>query len=1011
MNIKSFFTKNWIHFAILAVFVIVTVAYFSPEFDGFGLKQHDVEQHKGMSNETQHFREATGDEPFWTNSMFGGMPTVQISTLYNGNIFQKITIWFLGSVGVPAGIFLLHLIGFYILGLCLRIKPLIALFGALAFALSTYEILILQAGHNSKAIAVAFMAPVLGAFILSYRNSWKWGVILSALFMTFELSANHLQVTYYLGILLFAIGLYELAKAVKTKELKQFIITSGGLIAAYVLALFINYGNITATNDYAKHTIRGANDLTITPDGSEAKNTGGLDIDYITNWSYGVGESFTFLSPYVKGSHSNILANMPFREKLEASDRSSAEIKSALSASYLQPDGRGGVQTRPFLLYWGEQPITSGPFYLGIVVLFLAILSLVFLKDRIKWVFFAVTVLALMLSWGKNFMGLTEFFVEYIPGYNKFRTVTIINVLIELCVPLMGVLFLQKIYENRESFKAKKKLYMISSASFLVIMLGITVIGIGDNFTNPTEVNNMREIESFATAQLYSTNPQELAEYGIDINNQQQMQSVIASQIDQYESGYEELKSFRSELFTSSMLRSIGFLILSIVVIALFFFTEISSMAIIGGLVVVVLIDLVPVNRMYLGSEKDASDNYVHWVPEAEIAYPLSSQEADLKIMDSEINQNPALAAAVNEGKIKGEKKATELGYSGKDKRRVIDSYKFSALNMNSNYRVFDMNGGWGSSRASYFHKSLGGYHGAKLRNIQNLFEFQIAKSNSAVLNMLNVKYFIQGAAANPNPGALGNAWLVKDVKTYETADDEIRALGGKYQLNNIGSGQMVINGNVEKSPLIYGSESMIYISTAGDTVDIPLSNGLTVGLKALFVADVNGRTNLVPEQTIALDTADSFTSMVSIEKVEEFVPSNEVVMLASEAKKLSKQKYTGVGSIKMKSYAPNKIVYNAEIDEKQLAVFSEVYYPEGWTAKVNGKETEILKVNYLLRGLELENGNYEIEFSFDIPKIKTSNTFAVIGTIFLALCIGFGCWKIPSENPSQKEDSKGSEK
>lgn len=1004
MNIKSFFTKNWIHFAILAVFLIVTVAYFSPEFDGFGLKQHDIEQHKGMSNETQHFREATGDEPFWTNSMFGGMPTVQISTLYNGNVFQKITTWFLRTMGVPSGIFLLHLIGFYILGLCLRIKPLIALFGALAFALSTYEILILQAGHNSKAIAVAFMAPVLGAFILSYRNNWKWGVILSALFMTFELSANHLQVTYYLGMLLFAIGLYELVKAIKTKELKQFAITSGALIGAYVLALFINYGNITATNDYAKHTIRGANDLTISPDGSEASNTGGLDIDYITNWSYGVGESFTFLSPYVKGSHSNVLANMAFREQLEDSDRTSAQIKSALSASYLQPDGRGGIQARPFLLYWGEQPITSGPFYLGVVVLFMAILSLVFLKDRIKWVLFGITILALMLSWGKNFMGLTEFFVDNIPGYNKFRTVTIINVLIELCIPLMGVLFLQKMYEKRDEFKAKKKLFIISSSAFLVFLLGVTVIGIGDNFTNPTEVNNMRDIETFAAAQLYSTNPQELAEYGIDVNNQVQMQSVIESQVKQYDESYEELKSFRAELFTSSMLRSIGFLILSIVVIALFFFTEISSMAIIGGLVVIVLIDLVPVNRMYLGSEKDASDNYVYWVPEAEIAYPLSSQEADLKIMDNEIKQNPALAAKVNEGKLKGEKKAEELGYSGKDKRRVIDSYKFSALNMNTNYRVFDMNGGWGSSRASYFHKSLGGYHGAKLRNIQNLFEFQISKSNSAVLNMLNVKYFIQGGSMNPNPGALGNAWLVKKVKTYETPDDEIRALGGKYQLNNVGNGQMVINGNIEKSPVVYGSEEMLYISQKGDTMDIPLSNGLTIGLKALFVADVNGKTNLVPEQTVALDTANSFTSMVMIEKTEEFDPAIEAVMLSSEAKKLSQKEYSGVGSIKMKSYAPNKIVYDAQIDGKQLAVFSEVYYADGWTAKVNGKEVDILKVDYLLRGLELPDGKYEIEFSFDIPKIKTSNTFAVIGTVFLGLCIAFGCWKFPSTKNDSEE-------
>ena len=1007
MDIKSFFKNNWIHFAVLGLFLIITIAYFAPEFDGYGLKQHDIEQFKGMSNETKHFRESTGDEPFWTNSMFGGMPTVQISTLYNGNVFQKITSWYLRQMGVPSGIFLLHLIGFYILALCLRIKPLVAVFGALAFALSTYEILILQAGHNSKAIAVAFMAPVLGAFIMSYRSNWRWGIILSALFMAFELASNHLQVTYYLGILLFFIGLFELFKAFKAKKIKQFTITSGGLIGAYALALLINYGNITSTYDYAKHTIRGANDLTISPKGDAAKISGGLDIDYITNWSYGLGESFTFISPYVKGSHSNILSNMPFKENLETSDRTSKEIQSALNAAYLQPDGRGGVQVRPFLLYWGEQPITSGPFYLGMVFLFLAILSLVFLKDRIKWVLFGVTILALMLSWGKNFIGLTEFFIDYVPGYNKFRTVTIINVLIELCIPLMGVLFLQKIYTCRDEFLTKKKTFLITSGLYLAVLIVITVFGIGDNFTNPTEVNNMRNIEDYAAAQLYATDSQELADYGIDVNNQIQMQSVINSQVEQYENSYSELKSFRSELFTSSMLRSIGFSILAIGLMSLLFFTSVSTTLIVAGLSVLVLIDLVPVNRIYLGSQTDASGNYQYWSPTPEIDYPISSQESDIAIMDAETRKSPTLAAAVNEGKIKGEKKASELGYTGKDKRRVIDSYKFNALNMNSNYRVFDMNGGWGSSRASYFHKSLGGYHGAKLRNIQNLFEFQISRSNSEVLNMLNVKYFIQGNRATPNPSALGNAWLVQDVKTYEIPNDEIRALGGKFQLKNVGTGQVVISGNIEDEPIVYGSEEMLYISAKGDTMSIPLSNGLTVGLKALFVADVNGKTNLVPEQTVQLDTADSFNSMVSIEKIVEFIPTKEAVMLSSEAKKLSQKEYTGIGSIKMTSYAPNKIVYDAEIDGKQLAVFSEVYYPEGWTAKVDGKETEILKVNYLLRGLELEGGKHTIEFTFDIPSIKTSNTIAVISTIFLLLCIGFGIWKF---KPAIKEEVDSAE-
>ena len=407
MDITGFVKKNWQHFAIVAVFFILMFSYFAPEFDGYSLKQHDVEQFKGMSNEIEKYREKFDHEPLWTNSMFGGMPASQISVLYSGNIFQRTIIGYLRFFGVPSGIFLLHLLGFYILALCLRIKPIVAFVGAVAFAFATYEIIIIQAGHNSKAVTVALMAPLLGAFIMSYRSNWKWGVLLSGLFMCFELASNHLQVTYYLGILLLGLGLYELFSAIKRKQLKHFSIVSGALIGAYLLALLVNYGNITMTKDYAQHTIRGGNDVTINPDGTEAiQNTGGLDKDYITTWSYGIGESFTLLSPYIKGSQSIALGNSNFVELIENSDRTSAEVKTLLTA--------------PYGAYWGEQPAVGGPTYVGVVMVFIMLLGLVFLEDKRKWIYFGVGVLALMLSWGKNFMGLTDFFIDYIPGYNKF---------------------------------------------------------------------------------------------------------------------------------------------------------------------------------------------------------------------------------------------------------------------------------------------------------------------------------------------------------------------------------------------------------------------------------------------------------------------------------------------------------------------------------------------------------------------------------------------------------------
>ena len=994
MDIKSFFTKNWIHFLIIGIFGFVMFAYFAPEFDGFGLKQHDVEQHKGMSNEIAHHREVTdGEEPLWTNSMFGGMPALQISTLYNGNIFQKMIIGFLGFIGVPAGIFFLHLLGFYILTLCLRIKPIIGMFGAFAYGFASYEIVILQAGHNSKAIAMAFMAPVLGALIMAYRKNWKWGSILFAFFMTWELAANHLQVAYYLGFILLFVGAHEFVKAIKTKEIKRFAITSGGIVGGFLLALFINYGNITLTNDYAKHSIRGANDITINPDGTDVVNpTSGLDIDYITNWSYGVGESFTLLSPYVKGSHSASLGSTQFTETAEKSDLTGAQLET--------------VKNLP--VYWGAQPMTSGPVYLGVLVIFLAFMGLVFLDGKLKWYIFAVSVLALMLSWGKNFMGLTEFFVDYVPGYNKFRTVTIILVVLELCMPLLAVLLLQKLYSEREKIIEKKKLFLYASGGFFIFMLVVTVIGLGDNYSSDQDVKMADYQRSGMLNQLNGADPTALMQqYNLNMNDPSQVEEFIDVQLKPFYDGMDGLKVVRHDIFIESMTRSLVILFFGIGILALFFYSTLPSIAIVGGLGVLLLIDLVPVDRNYLGTEEDRKGNFVHWIPKPETLYPLSSSLPDIAIMDIELSQNPKLEAIISKGESKGREKAKELDYSGKDKHRVIESYKFSALNRNTNYRVFDMNGGWGSSRASYFHKSLGGYHGAKLRNIQNLFDFHIGRSNSDVLNMLNVKYIIQGENVTSNREALGNAWLVKEIKSFETANEELQALGGEFEFNNLGSGAMLINGEASAKSLIHGPEKLQYLLTTGDTLTIPLSNGISMGMKAVFVQDALGNTNLVPEQTLETDTLNSFSALVSIELVKEFNPRNEAVMLNSEVKKLSAKTYEGEGTIEMASYAPNKITYLADLKSQQLVVFSEIYYPEGWTATVDGKEVEILKVNYLLRGLEMKSGKHKIEFSFGLPKLDRSNMFAVTGTVILAGLFALGFWKIKEEEETTESGAE----
>lgn len=980
---NNFFKRNWQHFVVIAVMLILTLSYFNLQLSGYGLKQHDIAQHKGMSHEVVDYRERTGEEVLWTNSMFGGMPAFQISVIYNGNVFSEMVIVVLKVLSSPAGIVLLYMIGFYIMMMCLRINPWIGLVGAIAFAFSTYDIIILQAGHNSKGLAVAFMAPVLGAFIMAYQRNLKWGIILSALFMSIELAMNHLQITYYMGILLLFVGLVLFVQAILSKQIKHFFITTGGLLLAYGVALFMNYGNISLTNEYAKYTIRGGNDITITPEGTSNKenSTSGLDKDYVTQWSYGIGESFTLISPYVKGGGTVALGDSPFVDVVDDMDLTSEEVK--------------GVMNYP--VYWGEQPITSGPVYLGIVVVFLAFIGLIFLKNPIKWALLATAILTLALSWGKNYMGLTDFFLENIPGYNKFRAVTIILVIVELCVPVIGVLVLDQLWRERELLKEQKKKFLFASGSFVVILFLIKMVGLGDGFSSSNDDKQIAGIEGSIRGQLAGMDPATLmSQYNLDINNPQQVDEFIQMQSEPYIKNFDAMKEVRAEIFNQSMNRSLLFSVLAIAVVALFFFTEIQGIFVVIGLLVLIMADLIPVAKNYLGNQEQGS-GYKYWDLKVNALYPISASSADYEILQMELEQNPGLKNKISEGEKEGKNKAEELGLTGSDNRRVVDAYKFSALNRNTNYRVFDLSGGFSSANASYFHKSLGGYHGAKLRNIQNLFDFHISKSNNKVYDMLNVKYFIQpgeggNMMARPNPTAMGVAWMVKNIETFETPNDEILALGNQFDFVNVGAGQLILNGSTTQKAKAYGSEKLQYV-LKGDTVNIPLMNGLREGMEAYFVMDQNGKTDFVLKQMIDRDTSRSFLRLVEMKVSNEFNPSEEVVMLKSEASKLKNKVFSGKGSVKLTKYAPNKMTYEVNADGNQLVVFSEIYYPAGWKAYIDNKEVEILKANYLLRALEIPSGKHQVEFRFDVPKYKQANTFAWIGSIVILMGLAWGFW------------------
>ena len=995
---NTFFRNNWVHFAIIAIFFVLTYFYFAPQFEGYGLKQHDIEMHKGMSHEVADHREQTGKETLWTNSMFGGMPTMQISLLYEGNYIGDAISAFVKVFPPPAGVVFLYMLGFYIFALCLRLNPWVGLFGAIAFGFSSYDIIILQAGHNSKALAVAFMAPVVGAFIMAYQRNLKWGIILSALFMTMEISMNHLQVSYYLGILLFGLAVALLIDAARKKNLKHFFLASGGLLAAYLVAVLINYGNISLTNSYAKHTIRGGNDITMNPDGTSNKvnSTSGLDRDYVTQWSYGIGESFTLLSPYVKGGGTVTLADSPFAEDAENLDLTREQLN--------------GVMNYP--VYWGDQPGTSGPVYVGVIVFFLALLALIFVKNPIKWALLAVTLLTLALSWGKNFMGLTDFFLDHVPGYNKFRAVTILLIVVELCIPVMGVLFLNYLVKERENLVSQKKKFFVASGGFIAFLLILKMAGLGDNYMSENDKAQFAQIEQAKQnikdgikAQVMQMDPSTQAQYGINPADAAQLDQFVEAQYEQYieknnlqqlKISPEEIKTVRESVFNASMNRSLLFSVLAAGILALLFFTQLPAIAIVAALTVLVALDLMPVANNYLGKQ-ELGAGYKYWDTKANTLYPISVTNADLEILDIETTMNPQLKSIVDKAAKEGSRKADELGLSGKEKNRVIDSYRFAALNRNTNYRVFDIRGNFSSAQASYFHKSLGGYHGAKLRNIQNLFEYHLSQNNSRVYDMLNVKYFIQedeqgNRMASPNMTALGNAWLVKRVESYATPDEEIRALGNAFEVKNIGQGQLIVNGEAKQSANVYGSESLKYV-LQGDSINVPMANGMSEGMEAVFVMDVNGKTNLVPKMTLDLDTARSFLKLAELKVTNEFKHREEAVMLKSEADKLSSKTFSGDGSVVMKTYAPDKITYESNTQGKQFAVFSEVYYPEGWTATIDGKQADIRKVNYLLRGLELPAGKHRIEFSFMLEKYEKSTLWAILGSLIVFLAIAWGLY------------------
>ena len=673
--------KLYPHALVVLGFVLISLIYFYPVLQGRQILQSDIAQYTGMAKEQNDFRKAENIEPYWTNSAFGGMPTYQLGAKYPHDYIGMIddAIRFLPR---PADYLFLYFLSFYCLLLVLKIDPLKAFFGALAFGFSTYLVIILGVGHNAKAHAIGYMPLVIAGFIMVFQKKYIWGGLLTMFAVALEINANHFQMTYYLLIFLLVLSGYFIYLAIKEKAFKALLTSFGVLAIAGIFAIGANATNLLATAQYAKFSTRGKSELTINPDGSKITGNSALSREYITEYSYGIAESFNLIAPRLFGGGNS--------EKLN-SDSSVYKFMIQYGAS---PEEAQQFTENYGFTYWGQQPIVAAPAYIGIVIFFLSILGLYHDNRKIKYVFLAGAIFSLVLSWGKNLSFVTDFFIDFVPMYDKFRAVSSIQVILELCIPVLAIMGFQSFFiQDKE--KQWSSLWK-ASATVFGLLIGLFLIRSTFDFVGQMD--------------------------------SQLLQMFSQGQDKAFGTGFiDALIEDRKSLYAADLLRSGFFILIAAGVLWLFVKNKLAKNTAIILVGLLMLFDLVLVDKKYV----DGTD----FVSKREVEVPFQETPADVQILQDK-----------------------------------------------SHYRVFEVDGNLSSARSSFFHKSIGGYSAVKPRRMQQLFDYQIAKNNVEVLNMLNVKYIIQTdstGAAFPvqNPNANGNAWFVSKIQNVNSADEEMKAL------------------------------------------------------------------------------------------------------------------------------------------------------------------------------------------------------------------------------------------
>ena len=808
---------------VVIIFAVISFAYFFPaDLDGRILYRHDSSAGRGAGQETAEYHERTGKVSRWSNATFSGMPTYQTAPSYQSvsvlnQAVKAYHLWLPENVWYVFA----YLLGFYILLRAFDFRQSLAALGSIVWAFSSYFFIIIAAGHIWKVMALAYLPPMIAGIVLAYRGKYLWGFIVTAIFAAFEVDANHVQMTYYyLFIILFMIIAY-LVDAIQKKRMAQFVKATAVCAAGALIGILMNISNLYHTWQYAQESMRGKSEL-VKKDAAN-QTSSGLDRDYITQWSYGVDETWTLLVPNAKGG-----ASVPLAANTEA-------MKKA-DPNFMQIYQQLGQ-------YWGDQPGTSGPVYVGAFVLMLFILGLFIVKGPIKWALLAATILSILLSWGHNFMPFTNFFLDYIPMYSKFRTVASILVIAEFTIPLLAMMALKKIVDEPDLLTKKAK--------FVYISFGLTG----------------------GIALLFALMPTLFFSDFISSQELEAFKSIPAEYLSPLESN---LRSIRESIFTADCWRSFWIIVIGTLLLFLYKFKKLKAEYMVGAIAILCLIDMWQVNKRYLNDEMFVEKSV------REQAQPMTQT-------DRQILQDKSL--------------------------------DYRVLNLASN--TFNEN------ETSYYHKSIGGYHAAKLRRYQELIDAYIspemqkmmpaiAKAGGdmtkvdgdslfPVLNMLNAKYFIVPLQANQtvaieNPYVYGNAWFVDKVRYVKNANEELDALG---KLN----------------------------------------------LRHEAVADARFQSQL------------------------------------GESKN---QDSTSI--VKLTAYEPNQLTYDVRSATGGIVVFSEIFYPE-WTATVDGKPVEIGRVDYVLRALNVDKGHHKVVLTFDPKSVKQTETVAYLSYGVLLLVVLFAVY------------------